>query len=565
MSSPGVRQRSGNLPAELTTFVGRADELAAIGETLGRARLVTLAGTGGVGRTRLALRAASLLAEDFPDGAWLVELSSVTDPALLPDRLCRALSVQNQSARPDTDVLVEHLAERSALLVLDTCEHLVDSCAILVETLLRAAPGLRVLTTTRQTLGVPGEHVIPVAPLPPPPDRPDPGDLRPDALALFLERARAVDPAFAPSPENLAAAARLCRRLDGIPLAIELAAVRLRALSVTQVAERLDDRFRVLGHRSATTDRRHHTLESSIRWSHELCSPEERLVWARLSVFAGDFALEAAERVCGDGDLPDGVLEPLVGLVDKSIVLRCDTPAGPRFAMLDTLREYGTRRLRETGGWDAAVRRHRDHYLDLARRFEADWATGDQLAWCDRLRPEYANVTAALRRCLDDPAGHRAGLALAARLGFFWIAAGHTRPGRELLQAFLERCPDPTPDRAWALWVCGWIATAQADFAAAERAAAESLRIADALGDRRLRAYATYTLGVRAVVGGDLERGVALSLEAAGLFPEGGDAVIGAPLAWNMAALGRTHQGRLDEALELLTRSRATSDAHGEV
>ncbi|WP_084000251.1 ATP-binding protein [Actinomadura kijaniata] len=549
----------------MTTFVGRGAELALVRQALSRARLVTLTGVGGVGKTRLGLRVAEEARPSFPDGVWLVELSSLHDPTLLADRVCRALRLQDQSARSQLEVLADYLADQRALLLLDTCEHLVDACTLLAETLLRAAPRLCVLTTTRQPLGIPGEHVIPVPPLASPPPRgPDPAEPWQDALLLFADRAAAADPTFSLSEGNLEAASQLCRRLDGIPLAIELAAVQLRVLSVAQLAARLDDRFRILGRRARISDQRHHTLQSAIEWSHELCTGAERLLWARLSVFAGDFDLESAEDVCAGDELTD-VLEPLIGLVDKSIVLRRDTSDGVRFAMLDTLREYGRDRLRAAGQETALLHRHRDHCLDLARRCNAGWGGRDQLDWCGRLHPHYADIAAALTRCATDPAQHRAGLTLAAELGFYWMASGHLKQGCHFLGRLLELCPDPTPERAWALWVRGWMAVPQGDFARAERHAAEAREIAEALGLAATRAYAVYTLATAAIMSGDLDRGIALCREAIDAHRAAGDTGVGQTLARTSLALGLLHQGHPDRAVTELAAARRPCEALGEM
>ncbi len=344
MTALALGQRSENLPAEVTRFVGRRRELPAITAAIGRHRLVTLRGVGGVGKTRLALRAAREVSENFADGCWLVELSALRSPELLPSAVSAALGLPDEAAGDALAVLAAHLAERELLLVLDTCEHLVEGCASVAKTLLAAAPGLRILTTSREPLGVPDEHTLLIAPLELPADAAAPGRPgdrvpaeRADAVVLFVDRARAAVPEFALTAANTAAVTRLCRRLDGIPLALELAAVRLRGMEVDELLDRLTDRFRILG-TARTATGRHRTLRAAVSWSYDLCTPAEQRLWAELSVFPGGFGLEAAERICGPG-----TFDALIRLVEKSVVQYSDDTR--RYHLLDTMREFGAERL----------------------------------------------------------------------------------------------------------------------------------------------------------------------------------------------------------------------------
>ncbi|MFD0479265.1 ATP-binding protein [Nonomuraea thailandensis] len=365
-----VSQWQGNLPSESTRLIGRREEVDGVRALLGRSRLVTVTGVAGVGKTRIALRAAAGLRERFADGVWLVALSPLVEGSALPYAIAEALPLSDQSSRPVTEVLADYLAERELLLVLDTCEHLHEACAATVRTLLAAAPRLRVLATSRRPLGCPEERVRAVEPLP----VPEGDDWREgDAVELLLDRAAATVPGFAIDERNRDALLRVCRRLEGLPLAIELAAARLRELSPERLAERLEDRFTVLG----TTDHKvydadppwHQALRTAIGWSHQLCTPAERLLWARASVFAGGIDPVAVKQVCADDRLPSWQIPQLLeSLADKSILIWEPTGAGDRYRMLDTIREFGAIWLKDLGQDERVRRRHRDYYLELARR-----------------------------------------------------------------------------------------------------------------------------------------------------------------------------------------------------
>lgn len=342
---------AGRFPQDgYTDFVGRRDELARLAVTLSRSRLVTITGPGGVGKTRVALAAAAQAAAGYRDAPWIIELSGLREPALLPGAVARVLGLAEQDAGPALEALLWYLQDRQLLLILDTCEHMLDACAALIQVVLRDAPGVTVLTTSRQPLDMAGEHCFPVGPLPLPLPRSG-GQAGAgwdgDAVELFALRAAMAVPGFAVTAENAADVIRLCRRLDGIPLAIELAAVQLRRVPLGSLVRRLDHRFAVLTAGRPGAQPRHQTLRTAVEWSYDLCSPAERRVWARLSVLAGAFSLTAAENMCAEVSLerPD-VVSALIGLVDKSVVLR----DGERYRMLDTLREFGTERLAAMDG-----------------------------------------------------------------------------------------------------------------------------------------------------------------------------------------------------------------------
>ncbi|MET8545995.1 regulator, partial [Kitasatospora sp. NPDC004799] len=503
----------GRLPAEVTGFVGRQGELAELAGLLASARLVTVTGPGGVGKSRLALRAAARAADDFPDGTWLVDVAPVQDPLLLGHAVLEALRLTDGTARPPLDVLAERLDGLRPLLVLDGCEHLVEACAELADALLRALPGLRLLATSRTALRASGEHLLTLGPLPvgPAPTAPlRPGAL-PEAVRLFAERARAVLPSFEVTEANAEAVALLCRRLDGLPLALELAAGRLRALSVEQLTARLDDRFRLLTGGSRTALPRHRALRTTIGWSHELCTVQERLLWARLSVFAGGFDLEAAEYVCaGEGIEPEETLDLLDELVAKSVVLREDSPFGVRFRLLDTLREYGGQWLRAAGEEPRLLRRHRDWYLGVATWGEVEWFGPRQAETAERTGLAHSNLRAALEFCLAEPGEEQSALLLAGALWFYWIGCGHLGEGRHWLDRALALDREPTEARAKALWVTGYLAVLQGDLGTARPVLEECRRQALDTGDDRALAYAVHRQGCVALVGDDPDRAAEL-------------------------------------------------------
>ena len=415
-----ARRHRGRLPAEVTGFVGRSSELAWLATLLGSARLVTVVGPGGVGKTRVALRAAARAADDYPDGVWLAELSGLRDPALLPNAVASCLGIQEQDDRPQLAAVLDHLRTRRLLLILDTCEHLVDACALLAEAVLRQTAAVTLLATSRQPLDVPGEHTFRLQPLPVPgPEDAVAAAGSGDAVELFAQRAMAAVPGFAVSAVNRADVIRLCRRLDGIPLAIELAAVRLRALPLPELADRLESRFHVLTGGRRGTVSRHQTLRTAIEWSYSLCTPAERALWDRLSVFAGSFDVAAAEDVAACAMVPrDRVLQVLVSLVDKSVVLR-DGPgacAGTRYRLLDSLREFAAERLAAGGGETECRARHISRYLAMARRFGRRFADGDQLERLRQLRAEHDNIRAALEYAFAGPGWDRDAAELACVL-----------------------------------------------------------------------------------------------------------------------------------------------------
>jgi predicted ATPase/DNA-binding CsgD family transcriptional regulator len=480
----------GVLPAELTSFVGRRRELELTRRMLGESRLVTLIGVGGVGKTRLALRTAMDVRRQFPDGAWFVELASLQDPQLLPHTVARALHLDQVSADPTADV-ADWLEDRHLLMVLDNCEHVVEACATLLGKLLAASPRLHVLATSRHVLGVEGEQILPVPPLSTP-EGTVPADEAShfESVELLVERARAVKPDYRIHAGDRETIGEICRRLDGLPLAIELAAVWLRALSPTQILERLDDRFKLLTTGSRAGPARQQALDAAVAWSFDLCSPAEQLLWERLSVFSGGFELEAAEEVCsGDGIAREDALPLLAGLVDKSIVSRDEhgDHTSSWYRMLETIRQYGAARLASTGQTRAIRLRHRDRYRRLARQFGEEFFTVHQAEWFVRLRREHDNIRATLDFCLDEPGETAAALEIAAGIWNWWFA-GFLREGYRYLHRALELATEPTPIRAQALFATSNLAIHLSDFDRALAMLVEAGELADGFGDDVLAA-----------------------------------------------------------------------------
>ncbi|WP_019630554.1 ATP-binding protein [Actinomadura atramentaria] len=564
MSLTILHLREGRLPAELTSFIGRGDELAEITRLFGRGRLVTLTGPGGVGKSRLAVRAAARARAGYEHGVCFVDLAALREPSLLAPALAEALGLPDPRAGTVLDVLVDYLADRRMLLVLDTCEHLVDACALLAEVLLRSSPGLHVLATSRQPLDIAGEHTLTVAPLPVPGDGP-PDPRRPcESVRMFAERAAAVVPEWRLTPENQAAVVLLCRRLDGIPLALELAAVQLRALPVEQIVDRLDRRIlRVRGRRTAMP--RHRTLETAIDWSHDLCSPGERLLWARLSVFAGDFDLETAEEVCGDVELPRcEIVDLIAGLVAKSIVRRVGRSDAARYRMLDTIREYGADRL-ERAGETAALRDRAFHWfaarIERARADLASPAQPEVLAW---FRREQANIRALVDHGLavasdDELVGALLGvgriLALQGLIGEARYWFGKVLAARDL-----------GGDAATELIALGGLlAVLQDDLDGAavllERAAAR----ATAAGDAGSLAYVRQAQGVAALYRDRLPDAARLLGESVELHRSVGAKDVLAPVADVFLSVACTLRGDTDAALGHAERAVAVTERSGDL
>ncbi len=474
-------------------FVGRRREVAEVRRLLGANRLVTITGVGGVGKTRLAIEAAART-RGLPDGIWLADLTVVAGPDLVAATLKDTFGLADRSARSALSPLVDFLEDKELLLVLDNCEQLIDSCAAIVAKLQAAARGIVVLATSRQPLRVTGEQVFTLEPLATPdPESSPSGDLTEyESVRLFVDRARAVVPGFAVTDGNRAAVAAVCRRLDGIPLAIELAAARLPALSVQQILARLDDRFRLLTGGPRTAPDRQRTLAYTLTWSYDLCTPNERALWARASVFA-DFDLPAAEAVCiGDGINQHEVFELVAGLLDKSVLSRADgAGVTARYRMLETVRQYGRQRLAESARTDRVQRRHRAYFRDLAVRAEAERVSPHEVYWLQQLLRELPNLRLAIQSGLTDPGGAHDALRIAVAVQDLWIGAGRYREGQRWLTRALAADRQPTPVRAQALALAGFLTTLLGDPAAGQRLLDEAQTLSDRTGDPATRAIVT--------------------------------------------------------------------------
>ena len=582
------RTTLGNLPAETTSFVGRRREQAEIRQKLATARLVSLVGPGGVGKTRLALRAAADLSRGFHDGAWLVELAEVRDEALVASAVLAALDLRDQAGMTPLQILVAYWHQKELLLVLDNCEHVLDAAAQLVSGVLRSAPNVRVIATSREPLQLAGEHVVPVAPLQVPgEDETEPlAQLRQnEAVALFTERAAAASGAFVLSASNQAAVVGLCRRLDGLPLAIELAAVRTRVLDVEQVLERLRDRFGLLTGGSRAALPRHQTLRMTIDWSHDLLPEREQSLLRRLSVFASRFTLEDAELVCASADLSAAdTLDLLSSLVDKSLLMREDYSGHSCYRMHETMREYATLKLREQDEDGPLSTRCIDYYRTRCLSVEAEgrYNLPEWLSWVEL---EIDNIRAVLQHCVAHRDSAR-GLDIAASLRYYWVTHGTTESMRWLDQ-LLTAGEASAHTQVRALCLRGWLSVLQADPAAARpwlaRAIAaaretrqpgqlsEALSIAanaenqignpagagafleeaeaitTGLGDYPATIELVLARTVHAFFGSDINTAMAISSEGMRLSRDAGDLFYLGSMLRNLAAIALT-KGDLDEA-----------------
>nr|WP_203614689.1 LuxR C-terminal-related transcriptional regulator [Streptomyces sp. SID13726] len=489
------------MPAAFTSFVGRRSEAESVGGLLDAARLVTLTGVGGVGKTRLALEVAAGLVTAYPDGVWMVDLSPVQEPAAVAEVAAASLRVPDVATQVPLRQLAGFLATRRALVVLDNCEHVLDACAELSQTLLSAAPGLRILATSRHTLGITGEHVFLVPPL-----------SEDDALCLLRDRGAAIRPEFRVTDANCAGASRLCAGLDRLPLAIELAASRLRSFTIDQMVDRLPDRFGLLGRGSRTAPRHQRTLRGMIDWSYSLCDPVERLLWNRLSVFSGGFGLDAVEDVCsGDGVEAHEALDLLDRLVAQSVVLVAEAEGQPRYRLLESIRQYGRHQLHESGEENRLLRRHHDFFLALAERVYERWYGPDQAEDLTRLRIDHTDLLTALDHA-PDPESR---LKLVTALTYHWGVGGFLTEGRRQFDRALAAAPRPTPARAWALSAAIWMALNQGDRTAAERYLGEAEALDERLSDPSLRAHVRGLRGLSANYAGRQEESIRWYEEAA--------------------------------------------------
>jgi non-specific serine/threonine protein kinase len=535
-----------NLSVQLTSFVGREEEIAKVRQLLSAHRLVSLTGTGGCGKTRLALQVVGSLVDDYSDGIWYVELAPLADSSLVAPTIAAMLGVQEQPDRPLLTTLVDTLRPKRLLLILDNCEHLIEVAAHLVEALLRGCPTIRILATSREALGVGGEAAWRVPSLPIPPQRSPTADAidlaalaRFDGILLFIERAQLVDPEFALTQANAPIVAQICWRLDGIPLAIELAAARVKMLSVERIAARLDDQFRLLTGGSRTALPRQQTLRATIDWSYALLSESERRLLRSLSVFAGGFTLEAAEAVCADvgagsGVLGSGggeaastqhlapnpqedVLDLLTQLVDKSLVQVEKQEGEERYRLLETIRQYGRDRLFDAGEGESVRNRHFDWFVAFAERAEPELIGPRQVAWLDRLELEHDNLRVALAWGLDSRPSIL-GLRLAAALWRLWHVRDHESEGLDWLRRALSvpGAQAATIARAKALQGVVELSGVVIGGNSAEglRAAEESLTVCQEIGDQEGAAWSMAMVGRYVIYEADYSRAGSLLEQA---------------------------------------------------
>jgi predicted ATPase len=522
-TSKHVTTRPHNLPLQVNRFIGRERDITAVSELLLTSRLLTLAGTGGGGKTRLALQVATGLVEEFAHGVWWVELAALSDPLLVPQAVASTLGIPERADRTLAEALADALRPKQLLLVLDNCEHLLAACAQLIATLLRTCPQLRVLVTSREALTIAGETIWLVLPL----RVPDTYQLPPvdglrtyEAVELFVERARSVLPSFTLTPENASAVVQVCRRLDGIPLAIELAAARVRVLSVEQIVARLDDTYRLLTGGSRSALPRQQTLRAAMDWSYDLLSAREQACFRRLSVFAGSFSLEAAEAVCAGepGDAYD-VLDVLSSLVDKSLVLVEQRSGVARYRLLEMIRQYGQDKLEAFAEVAPTRRTHRDWYTRLAERAEAEMAGARQKGVFDRLEAEHDNLRAAIGWSLEQQEAERAAQ-IGAAIRLFWLLRGYLSEGRSFLERALAGFSARNAVRAKALNAAAILASLQDDYRTARTLAEESLELSRALAEPQQTGYALYILGRLARIEGNYAAAVTFLEESLALFRE---------------------------------------------
>lgn len=510
---------SRRLPVPVTSLIGREQDVEEVAGWLLKERLVTLVGTGGVGKTRLAIAVAERARNAFADGVWMVELAALTDTEIVPQVVAKTLGIPEQSGSSALETLEAALASRSLLLILDNCEHLLDTCAGLSDRLLSCCPALRLLATSRQPLGITGERSYPVPTLSLPladseQEKDLTGLLEFSGVRLFVERSLAVKQEFRLTRQNVGAVCRVCHHLDGIPLAIELAAARMRSLTVEEIEAHLSDRFTLLTGGSRTAAPRHQTLRALIDWSYVQLSEPEKTALIRMSVFAGEWTLEAAEKVCGDGTVKIGNL--MASLVDRSLIVHVERAGRSHYAMLESIRQYGAERLRASGEEPRIRTRHRDYYLALAEEAAPQLAGQTQSIWLARLEREHDNLRAALAWSREEEAGAIAQLRMAGALGRFWLARGFITEGRTHLEAALTRTgmETRTAARANALYTSGYLISRQADTAAAKARLEEALAIYRELDHREGIANALNGLGLTICSQGDFTTAIPLFMES---------------------------------------------------
>ncbi|MFF0637573.1 protein kinase [Nocardia sp. NPDC004151] len=501
----GLRAGTGNLPLELTSFVDRKTPQSEVRNLLSSSHLVTLTGIGGVGKSRLALRVAHNLQRKFENGTWLIELGDLRDKESLPNVMAAIFGLSDHGGGSTLDTVIELLAPFDLLLVLDNCEHMVEAVAQLAASLLRDCPDVRILATSREALDIEGEVAYPLAPLDIP-DRAANPSLRTvaryDAVTLFAERAAAVVPEFEMSDDNRLHAARVCARLDGLPLAIELAAARMRTMSIEQILTRLNDRYALLTRGSRSAPRRQQTMQYCMDWSYDLCSPDEQRLWGRLSVFTGGFELDAVLKVCSADITEPDFHDALSGLVDKSILIRKEVAGSVRFQMLETVREFGQEKAEESGEYPLLRRQHLEWCEQLVQAADVDWIGPHQLDWVERLERELPNISKALEFSLTE--SEDSGLRIVTALYVFWMLRGRISEGRRWYERVLARpSAGRTVDRAKALFAASLMAALQDDLQTAADHVTELTDLTEQTTDPMVPALLTHTQANYVLTGGE--------------------------------------------------------------
>jgi predicted ATPase/class 3 adenylate cyclase len=518
-----------NLPQQLTSFVGREREMAEAKTLLTSARLVTLLGMGGLGKTRLSLQIAADVLDAYPDGVWFLDLAPIRDPSLVASQAAQALGLQEQPGKSLKETLCAHAKDRKLLLIFDNCEHVVAACADLVNALLRAAPALRVLATSREALRVPGEQTYPVMPLDVP-DKTASVDVlaRSDAVQLFVDRARLHKPSFLLTDREAPAVAELCARLEGIPLALELAAARVRTLPIAEINHRLRDRFKLLTGGGRVLLERQQTLRALVDWSYDLLENNERLLFDRLSVFAGGFELAACEAICGSEPLaPDDVLDVVTSLVDKSLVMASEGDESPRYRTLETIRDYARERLTQRGELLTTATRHCDHYLTMAKAANAGIKSAEQPLWIRRLEADLDNLRAGMTLALESKVDPVLSVKFEVALLHFWLLRGYSTEGRKAVRMSLALPEVQAFDvaHAHALYVGAALANSQGEYAEAERMLTQCLALRRGIGNLVDLAATLSTLSLVQLHAGDAAKARAGEEEALGIFRQLGDRI----------------------------------------
>jgi len=540
-----------NLPQQVTSFIGRERELMEAKELLAHTRLLTLHGMGGLGKTRLSMQIGADVMDAYPDGVWFVDLAPIVDPALVPETAAQVLGVREEPGKSITQTLGSHLKERKLLLILDNCEHLMGACATLANTLLRGTPDVRILATTREALRVPGEQTYPVLPLAVPDKSASIDTLtRTEAVQLFMERARLQKPGFALTERDAPAVAELCARLEGIPLALELAAARVRSLSVQDINARLSDRFKLLTAGARVHLARQQTLRALVAWSYDLLTENEQLLFERLSVFVGGFDLTATEDVCGiDPLLAEDILDLLTSLVEKSLVMVEQGDDGSRFRQLETIREFAREYLQKRDGVAATAARHCDYYFRIAKTAKVRLRGPEQAEAIRQLEAELDNIRAAIALALAGGVPSEIAVKLEVALMRFRVIRGYSTEGRNDMRAALAlpSVREQPAVYAHGLYVGGVLADAQSDYAEAKRLLTECLMVRRSLGDPKDIAATLSTLAVSHFHEGDLVKARECDEEALAIFKELGDRV--------GEAIGLIHLGEISVELDLADRA----------